>query len=149
MARLCVANICIPKLLLQSNWTTGSLLLMVCGAQVFPWKGSRSIPVTGKWKCRSCMGDREPHPCLHGGAVVSVTDWAGLSARWWAVFRSTCQAVWGESPVLAEGVGQSLSWEDVRKFGRGMLQGQGEVTEDFEELGLWGDRAWNPAWPES
>lgn len=75
MARLCVANNCIPKLLLQSNWITGSLLLMVPGAEILPWKGTRSLPVTEKWKCYRWVEDREPNQCLHREAATWVSWW--------------------------------------------------------------------------
>lgn len=108
MAKSYVANICIPKLLLQSNWITGSLPSMVSDAQILPWKGARSIPVTGKRQCHSWVEDREPNQCLHREAVALVPHWAGLPARPWAACSSTCLVLWGESHVLARGMGQSV-----------------------------------------
>lgn len=50
------------------------------------------------------------------------------------------------------GVWDSLSWVSwghIRRFGRGMVQGQGAIAEDIEELGLQGDWAGKPSWPGS
>lgn len=104
---------------------------MVHDAQVFPWKGTRSIPVTGKWKCCSCVGDREPNPCLHGGAVASVPRWlTGLGCQLGDGQRSAPHArLYGEKALSWLGV-----WDRVCHEG---------MSENLEEgcckvrVGLW------------
>lgn len=49
---------------------------------ILPWKGKRSTPVTGKWKCYSWVEDREPNQCLPGEAVTLVPWWlTGLGCQ--------------------------------------------------------------------
>lgn len=149
VARLCVANICIPKLLLQSNWITA-----VDGSWCTDILLERDKKHSRDWQMKMLQlgggqGAKSMPPWRSSCLSAMVADWARLSARRWAAFSSACKAVQGESHVLAGGMGPSLSWGDVRRFGRGMLQSQGGITEDIGELGLWGDWTGKPTWPGS
>lgn len=72
---------------------------------------------------------------------ATVADWAGLPARPWAACSSTCQVLWGESLVLAGGVGQSVMsvMRACQEIWKRDGARPGGIAEDIEELGLWGD----------
>lgn len=73
--------------------------------------------------------------CQHGG-------WAAFSsANVWPPVR-----VYGEKVrVLAGSVGESLWCEGVRRFGRGMLEGQGGINRGHKRTGVTGVALWGRA----
>lgn len=123
---------------------------MVPNVQILPWKGTSSIPVTGKWRCCSWVGDREPNQCLHGEADASVPWWLiGLGCQ---LSDGQCSALharlYGEK-AHGWGCGTQSAMNGCQEIWKRDVANQGGITEDIEELGLWGDWAWKPAWPGS
>ena len=93
-----------------------------------PWRSGQLRPaVAGCW-----LG------CQHGRGAACSSAHVRLLVR-----------VHGEKvTVLAGGVGESLWCGDVRRFGRGMLEGQDGITGDVRELGWqgWLHGEGHPTW---